>query len=146
MLYSLNNDVGHKHVYCGPGAIAIVTGQPVSKIEKMIRRYRNEITRQYNQTRRYSIKAQIKSMYNHEVRTVLKRLKVKVNTLYPSIQTLRQFVDDTQYEKYPYIVQVTGHYVVTYRGRVMDNQLPLLTSVGCRRPKRHIMAVMQIIT
>ena len=157
MIYLLNNDTG-RNIFCGPGAISIVTGQPVSKIEKMVRRYR-KTNKEYADFMGYPKFKKlvnwmlpsnpIKAMWDHEIIKVLQRLKYKVkivktslpsNTFKPRYISLRQFVMDTEYEKYPYIISVKHHYMVTYRGTVLDNNEPWPTPFGDRKPKRRVIS------
>jgi hypothetical protein len=141
MLHPVNRDV-KGGVYCGPTAIAAITGQPVSVIYKRLRRVRADRDRKnYGKVpvggalkRMDGHKRPIVGTSNHEVLTVLERLG------YPSVamdvvgrklargwggmqstMTLRRFCDDMAHLG-PTLIEVTGHYVAVSRGMILDTQ------------------------
>lgn len=109
-------DVPHRP-FCGPTAIAALTGVPMSRIEKMLRRARG--THWYRDS--LGRKMRVKGTYNTEVVRVLERLGCKVIPVKEPQPSLRRFVDDTQNVRSAYLVNVPRHYVVTHQGRVFDN-------------------------
>lgn len=106
-------DVKHRP-YCGPAAIAILTGVPIARIEKMIRRgrkgYRDSDGR----------RIPIKGTHPWEVLKVLERLGCKVREIKCESRTFGSFVADTVHVSTPYLVEVTGHFMASYRGMYCD--------------------------
>lgn len=107
-------DVKHK-VYCGPIAIAALTGVPVSRIEKMLRYKRSAFYRDAKGRR-----LPIKSTHNKQVLDVLRRLGCKVSKPIEPKMTFAAFCNDTVHVKTAYLVQVTGHWMVTCQGLYCD--------------------------
>lgn len=107
-------DAGHVP-YCGPTAIAALTGVPVSRIEKMIRRcrrggYRDSAGR----------KIAIKGSYPWEVIKVLKRLGCKVTAMKDPESTFGRFCADTAHINAAFLVRVTGHFMAAFKGTFCD--------------------------
>lgn len=107
-------DVKHKP-YCGPTAIAALTGVPLARIEKMLRRVR----RNWSGTRRRNMP--IKGTYNSEVLRVLQRLGCKFAEVKNPERSFARFCDDTRYVPSAYLLNVPGHYMVTCQGLYCDN-------------------------
>lgn len=102
-----------KHTpYCGPAAVAILTGVPLSRIEKMLKRGRKGWGNK-----------PVKGTYNWEVRRVLERLGCKVEELKKPESTIAKFADDVRHAG-AYLVNVTNHYMVAYAGTIADNANP----------------------
>ena len=164
MIHTLNNDTAQAKAWCGPAAISMLTGTPISKIEKMVRRIRNENS--LSSQKEY--KKPVKGMLNQETLKVLKRLGAKVTirdaliktVIQPSViripdqwmlllearypQTLATFVEDTKFEKYPYLINVRSHYMVSYKGKVADNNHVIPVKPSKARPKRRIYNAWQV--
>lgn len=126
-------DVKHRP-YCGPTAISLLTGVPLSRIEEMLRRkrrggYRDALGR----------KIAIKGTYTWEVVRVLKRLGCKVEELNLYTKTFGQFCRDTQHLASTFLVEVTGHFMVSQQGLIADNanQTPVPVE-GYRRATRRV--------
>lgn len=98
--------------YCGPSAIAILTGVPLSRIEKMLKRCRKGWGGR-----------PVKSTYRWEVVKVLKRLGCKVEELKNPESTICKFADDVRHAG-AYLVNVTGHFMVSCGGIIADNSNP----------------------
>ncbi len=98
--------------WCGPAAIAILTGVPLSRIEKMLKRGRKG----------WGSKP-IKGTYAHEVVKVLKRLGCKVEPASVYESTITRFTDDVRHAG-TYLVNVTGHFMVSCAGLIADNSNP----------------------
>lgn len=99
-----------KHTpYCGPAAIAILTGVPQSRIEKLLKRRRKGWGNK-----------PVKGTYNWEVRKVLERLGCKVEELKNPESTIAKFADDVRHAG-TYLVNVTNHYMVAAAGMIADN-------------------------
>lgn len=131
MLHTPNIDRKGR-AYCGPTAIAAVTGEPVTKIEKMIRRIRSDGERKrYGRIlygggvkNRDGRRLPIRGMYTWEMKKVMKRLGYKPvgyghhkNRNAP--RTLREFCDDKGHLGV-FIVEVTDHFVAVSRGMICD--------------------------
>ena len=114
MIHPVNNDTG-REAYCGPRAIAALTGLPVSAIEARIRRGRGGGYRD-----RTGRKIPIKGTYPWEVRRVLERFGCKVEKLSTVEPTLGRFIEDTRHIPDPILVEVTGHFCVTHGGSCSD--------------------------
>lgn len=99
--------------WCGPAAIAILTGVPHSRIIKMLRRCRGPGWRA----------KPIKGTYAHEVIKVLRRLGCKVEQSEVYEGTLSKFAEDVRHAG-AYLVNVTGHFMVTCAGAIADNSNP----------------------
>lgn len=120
-------------LYCGPTALAALTGLPTSKIFKMVRRVRGDADRRYygkivNGGHVLSVtgrKRPIKSMWNSEMITVLHRAGLKVadakslRRVPEHAMTLGEFCDDRGHSG-PYLLEVTRHYVVVSHGQIID--------------------------
>lgn len=102
-----------KHTpYCGPAAVAILTGVPLSRIELMLKRARKGWGNK-----------PIKGMYAHEAVKVLKRLGCKVKAAKVYEGTATKFADDVRHAG-AYLVNVTGHFMVACAGVLADNANP----------------------
>lgn len=110
MLYTPHVDVSHT-AYCGPRAIAALTGVPISRIEYMIK------CRRHNRTR------PVLAVYPSEVTKVLKALGCKVTKLPIVETTLGRFNADTKHINTPFLVLVTGHYTTLYKGVCSDHSM-----------------------
>ncbi len=128
MLHAVNRDV-KGGVYCGPTAIAAITGQPVSVIYKKIRRVRAEGDRRRygkvvnggNVKRSDGNKRRIVGTHNWEVLKVLKRLGYNAVAKGAEVMTLRAFCEDRAHLG-PHLINVTGHYVTVSRGMILDTR------------------------
>lgn len=132
-------DVKHRP-YCGPAAIAALTGVPVARIEKMLRRgrkgYRDSDGR----------KIPIKGTHPWEVIKVLERLGCKVTEVKPAVSTFGRFVEDTVHVRTPYLVEVTGHFMATHQGSFCDTSSlegPRALA-GYRRATRRVQRVWEV--
>lgn len=117
MLHTPQYDVKNR-AFCGPTAISAVANVPISKVRKMVRRYRNDRRRHFGIGPRKR-KSAIMSMTNSELLTVMRRLKFKVTPHTGDGMTLRQLCDDIGHTG-PFIVEVTGHYVAISHGMICD--------------------------
>jgi hypothetical protein len=129
MLHVLNNDTGHRDAWCGPAAISMLTGASVSVIECLVWQYRHDKERKV-----------ISGMSNEETLHILKELHAKVTPIKNFLQkkTLREFVDDTQSEPYPYLIEVREHYMITFKGKVVDNNQAFPHRPIRDKPKRQV--------
>jgi len=115
MLHDPIVDVTHT-VYCGPKAIAILTGVPVSRIEKMLRRCRSDKGRDSR-----GRKIPIRGTYSSQVVKVLRRLGCKVEEISHCEPTLGRFITDTNTFKAPCLVMTRNHFTVTFDGKCYDH-------------------------
>lgn len=109
-------DVDHR-AYCGPRAISILTGVPISQIERMLRRKRRDGYRDVNGRRLL-----IKGTYPWEVTKVLERLGCKVEESDIRVRTIGQFCEDTKHLDTTFLVEVTGHFLVVHHGVMSDKR------------------------
>lgn len=126
-------DVKHRP-FCGPTAVAALTGVPLARIEKMLRRSRKGYRDSYGR------KIAIKGTHTSEVLDVLRRLDCKVGEPSRPAMTFARFCDDTINVPDAYLVEVPGHFMVTCQGLYCDNGTlagPQPAS-GYRKPLRRI--------
>jgi len=118
--------------FCGPTAIAAVTGTPISKVHKMVRRLRADKEREWrgrvlNGGRVKDLlgrRMPVKGMHNRELVEIMRRLGFKVkHARWPvpgrRTETLQAFCEDRGHMG-PFIVNVTGHYVAVSHGMICD--------------------------
>lgn len=143
MIYEPNIDVTRgKGPYCGPTAIAILTGEPISRIEKMIRRRRRGGFRNSA-----GCKMPIKGTYNWEVIAVLKTLGCRVEEVKRvSGETLSNLVTECLPSTGAYLVNVTGHFMVASGGMIADttHKTPI-SVVDYRRKSRRVQQVWKVV-
>lgn len=132
-------DVKHRP-YCGPTAIAALTGVPIARIEKMIRRGRKGY--RDSEGRRIAIKG----THPWEVIKVLERLGCKVHEVKTSHGTFGSFVEDTTHVGLPYLVEVTGHFMATHKGMFCDTSSldGPRTIEGYRKVMRRVQRVWEV--
>ena len=120
-------------VWCGPTAIAAISGLPVSKIHRMIRRYRNK-TRRFYGIAPYQRKTRPRGMGDIETLAVLDQLgyrpinrfhRHKDGTPYtPGAylwrKSLREFCLDRGHYG-PFLIQLHNHYVTVSHGMICDS-------------------------
>lgn len=114
MLFNPVIDVTHKP-YCGPTAVSALTGVPLSRIEKMIRRCRRGGYRTSTGRR-----IPIKGTYHWELLKVLERLGCKVEQLKHTENTFGKFCEDTAHINSAFLVRVTGHMMATFKSTFCD--------------------------
>lgn len=95
------------HHFCGPRSITSITGVPISRVEKMIKRMRKS-------------KSPVKGTYVWEVLKCLKRLGCRVEEMKTFESTLGRFRDDLEPTPHTYLVEVTGHWTVVRKGEKRD--------------------------
>jgi len=132
MLFTPVKDVAHVP-YCGPTAIAALTGVPVSRIEKMIRRCRR------------GYKRRIVGTYTSEAVKVLRRLGCKVEEVKTFEPTFGKFVEDTKTVSAPYLVRVTGHFMTTFKGTFCDTVEGPRSIDGYDKNKRRVRQAWKVI-
>jgi hypothetical protein len=137
-LFPMIKDVDHR-TFCGPTAIALLTGVPVSRVEAMIRRirgggYRNEAGR----------RLPVKSTWTSEVRIVLERLGCKIEPVKVHAPTLGSFVDDVRHAG-TFLIDVPHHLMVCSGGMVADTRYNAPVPIEeCIRPTRRVDAAWRI--
>lgn len=110
MLHTPMVEAGRTH-YCGPTAIAALTGVPIAIVEKMIRRrrkggFRNSLGRSMP----------IKSTYHWELVRVLEALGCKVEQQKIFERTFGKFCEDTKHLSSAFLVRVPGHIMAVFQG------------------------------
>ena len=107
---------GNKIKWCGPTALAIITGRSLKFCH-------NKLAKIAGKEPRY-----LKGAYNWHMLYALKEMKFlpfRVDAAHG--KTLRQYVDEVQTTEHfrgVMLVNVTDHYVVISKGLVVDNQNP----------------------
>jgi len=123
-------------VYCGPTAVAAITGMPLSKVEKMLRRVRNEGQADMIGGKTPRKSKAVRGIYNTELVKVLGRAGYKV-THHAGGMTLGALLDDRGHMGY-HVVHYAHHYVSFARGQIIDNGTLVPVDFGSfgRRAKR----------
>jgi len=121
--------------YCGPTAVAAVTGIPVLRVIKALLRRKKEANRPkdknpiaWREYRKWARRARIKSTGRFELEYVLhkfRRLRLQGYPLTMANPTLEQWLATAPRDGGPkprdrYIVEVTGHWVATQGWFVCD--------------------------
>ena len=102
--------VGKNSPYCGPYALAAVTGVTYAEACRKLKALRRE-------NRKHNVPKRIKAMWNEEMSALLGPGWVAVSG---PRRTLGQFIK--QNPTGTFVVQVTGHYLVLSDGYFIDNQ------------------------
>ena len=136
MIYEPNIDVKRgSGPYCGPTAIALITGEPISRIEKMIRRKRRGGFR--DSTGR---KMPIKGTYPWEIIKVLAALGCRVDLPTKGVkgETLNNVVNEHIPAAGTFLIEVTGHFMVASGGMIADttHKTPIPISTYRRKSRR----------
>lgn len=136
MIYEANIDVKRgRGPYCGPTAISLLTGEPISRIEKMIRRRRRGGFR--DSTGR---KMPIKGTHPWEVIRVLTALgcRVELPTRGVKGETLNTVVKECLPATGAFLIEVTGHFMVASGGMIADttHKTPVPISTYGRKSRR----------
>lgn len=130
MLHQPIIDTNHRP-FCGPLAIATLTGVPISRIEYMIRRCRKG----------KEGKQAVRRVWSSEVKIVLRRLGCKITPRAVSGFTLGSFIEDTKHTSATYLVNVPGHFLVTHKGTTAEYGTLHATP---DRPQRRVRMVWKI--
>jgi hypothetical protein len=117
MIFPFINDTG-RTAYCGPAAIALLTGIPLSRAEHMVRRCRRGGYRDSN-----GRKIPIRGTYISEIRKVLKRLGCKIERHKFVGMTVAKFVEDTRHAG-TFLIGSSGHLMTCSNGKFADNWRP----------------------
>lgn len=136
MIYEPNIDVKRgRGPYCGPTAISLLTGEQISKIEKMIRRIRGVYAKDIN-----GRKLPIKGTHPWEAIKVLARLGCRVEMPKKGVkgETLNTVVNECLPATGAYLVEVTGHLMVASGGMIADttHKTPIPISTYKRKSRR----------
>lgn len=127
-LYAIQHDVDRK-LWCGPAAIAAVTGLPTSEVYEACDRV---LGRQTKRMSAHQVARALRAL-GHEARGVfLDRPK-------PTFAKFRK-IRSPEYRRRPLILLLTGHFVVLAGNRFVDsnNLDPILASDYWRQKKRVI--------
>jgi hypothetical protein len=123
-MFTLVKDADRR-TYCGPSAVGLLTGVPVSHVEAYLRRRRRGGYRDANDRR-----IPIRGTYRHEVIRALKHFGCKiVDRARQSGMTLREFVHDVEHMG-AFLVNVTGHFMTCESGKVYDGGHPDGVPIG----------------
>ncbi len=135
MLFAPNIDVERgRGPYCGPTAVMLLTGEPLSRIEKMIRRRRRGGYRDINGKR-----IPIRGTYTWEITRVLKTLGCKVEKLKRvEGETINSLVTECLPSTGAFLIVVTGHFMVASGGMIADttHQTPIPIKDYGRKTRR----------
>ena len=117
MLYTPQTN-GARH-YCGPFAIATITGESFEAIYKRLRSDRSKHGRR-NRDARGRLKP-VRGTYTFEVVRVLGRFGFNATKLgLHGSKTLRQVCEDFAHLQCPLLINVTGHFMVLKQGMLCD--------------------------
>jgi hypothetical protein len=113
---------GHRYKHwCGPSAVAIITGRTLKFCHNKFAKLRGKEPRY------------IKGVYNSEMRQVLREMgysleEIRIERINGSTKpTLANWIDTVQTTdqfRSVVLLNVTNHYVVAHRGMVCDNKQP----------------------
>jgi hypothetical protein len=111
MLHPIQHN-NRSQLWCGPAAVAILTGQPTSVIHKLFRDA--------------SGRPGITSVYENETVAVMERLGYAVRERWSNPLPLSEFseVYADELETHPTLVNVPSHYIVIHKGMLVDNAHP----------------------
>ncbi len=127
-------DKAQERMYCGPTILALLTGKSRAEIHGDVNRLRRKAGKKRNKWSdklrcwkrvAWPLTAPVKGMSNGNLEKLMDKYRLKSerrNTDYPS---LRRFFDDVGHLKMPIVVNVTGHYVLYFRGKVYDTLRPM---------------------
>lgn len=109
MLHPINHDLPGA-LWCGPAAIAALTGFPTSLIHRLVK-----IDREVGRA--------VKGMYPGETWRVLRQLgySAAVEIRRPRL-TVRALADESHRYGLPLLVMTADHFLVLHEGRYLDNQ------------------------
>jgi hypothetical protein len=111
--------------FCGPTAIAAVTGIPVSRVEDAVLKSRDEAAgRGYRTPRERKKGARVKMMWSHEIIPVCRKLGFVAQRVEVVTSTYRRLTEAMQRGEIagPLMVLVTGHYLALSRWHFVDNR------------------------
>lgn len=117
MLHPIVHD-NRSHLWCGPAAIAMVTGQPTSVIHRLAREYRRDQGR-----RNLSVSGMTVLELEHVMeRLGYKRGRFPLNGIYrtPLWMFLATIAFEHLHQEHPLIVHLPKHVAVIYRGQFAD--------------------------
>jgi hypothetical protein len=142
-----DKDGRSRSIFCGPFAVAAITGRPVSEICKLI-----------NVWRRHPPQKHVKGTYGSELLHVLRamdwnvrlwnvaRKKATNGRTRPVYPTLAQWLQSN--EKGLYIVGVTNHWVVINRDWLQDTRYRTPVDMSRKNPysRRRVTSYLKFIT
>ena len=137
MIPNMQN-LAETRAFCGPFALAALTGEPIDRCLDAIRAVRGDDNRGATPRRRRAIRG----VFNWEMERALRALGWRMDPVsYSRKVSMKRFVETvgTDLKNVPLLVNVTGHYIVLYRGMVMDttHRIPMAFSLS-RRYRRSI--------
>lgn len=143
MIYEPNIDVARtRGPYCGPTAVALLTGAPISRIEKMIRRRRRGGYRDVD-----GKKIPIRGTHPWEIVKVLELLGRKVTKVARVHgETLNSIVNDCLPSTGAFLIEVTGHFMVASSGMIADTAHKTPIPIASYKKKsRRVCAVWRVV-
>lgn len=109
-------------VYCGPAALIAVSGKRLPEIRAVVNEIRGRVPNKG-----------IMGMKNGEITKALDALSIDYDHWVLESNTRLSILIATLDEDYPYIINVTGHYVTYYKGTIIDNHYRFGTTINeCR--------------
>lgn len=139
MLYQINHDAAPRKLWCGPGAIALVTGRPTS-----------EIYAHADAIAGHPVKGMLFSEFFDTLKKCGYRQTLVWQVLGNGRMTLRQWAQANRHltRGRPIVVHVGNHYGVVAGRRYVDNQtrdpVPLSESKYLRSYVRHAWSVERV--
>lgn len=120
-------------MYCGPTVLAMLTGKTRTQIHADINRLKRKAGKKRNKMmysrdgfpRGYKrmpwpLTASVKGLSNGYLEALMRKYGLAPEGHVKPYPTLRRLVEDMGHFKTPIVVNVTGHYVLYYKGKVYD--------------------------
>ena len=101
------------NTYCGPAALSIITGKPVSEVMRILHTYVLERRR-------------VRGMWNHEMESCLWKMgyETRLVQLPLRMPTVAQWLRNERKPDDTFLVQVSHHYIVVRGRKIADNRNP----------------------
>ncbi len=120
-LHPIVHDIEGAMLWCGPAAIAAITGQPTSVIHRLVKIDRG------------NTKA-VRGMFHGELHRVMRRLGYEVHTCVIGCSRIEHFAqfNRAEFQDRPMIAATADHYFVLFQDRFVDNGARLGVPIGPR--------------
>lgn len=120
----------HSNHFCGPAALALITGRPVDEVVAAVKAYRRRVAPGKG--------LRVKGMSNPELLSVLADFgieSIRMPTMDDDYRlrglrpTLARWLRENKlarlrHANWPFLVNITGHYIVVFGRKIYDNAHP----------------------